>query len=305
VSLPDDQAILLARYMVARWGAHAVAWILGGDGDYRGSKAERWHKIGRAVFGDVPHAPVTMHPGGMQWVWPEFSEEKWYGFVGYQSGHGDSAATLKWLIEGPPAEDWMKLPHHPFINLEPCYENHTAYESRKPHAAEAVRRALYWSLLVAPTAGVSYGGHGVWGWDDGTKEPTDHPGAGKPDPWQKALTLPAAEQMKHLVHYFTTLDFWRLRPCSTVVVNQPGAQEPKRFIAAARTDQKDLLVLYVPEDRTVEVKLDMLPPSPNVSWYNPRTGETNTAVGVVTPNTVQFPTPSEGDWILQLVTQKK
>jgi hypothetical protein len=111
--------------------------------------------------------------------------------------------------------------------------------------------------------------------------------------------------MKHLVHYFTSLDFWRLRPAPAVVVNQPGAQEPKRFIAAARSDKKDLLVLYVPEDRTVEVKLDLLPPSPNVSWYNPRTGETNTAVGVVTTSTVQFPTPSEGDWILQLVTQKK
>jgi hypothetical protein len=305
VSLPDDQAILLARYMLARWGAHAVAWFLGGDGDYRGPKAARWAKIGRAVFGESPHGPVTMHPGGMHWVWPDFAEEKWYDFVGYQSGHGDSDATLKWLIEGPPAEDWMKLPHRPFINLEPCYENHTAYQSKKPHTAEAVRRALYWSLLVAPTAGVSYGGHGVWGWDDGTKEPTDHPGAGKPDPWAKALTLPAAEQMKHLAHYFTSLDFWQLRPCPTVVVNQPGAQEPKRYIAAARSDNKDLLVLYVPEDRTVEVKLDMLPPSPNVSWYNPRTGETNTAVGVVTPTTVQFPTPAEGDWILQLVTQKK
>lgn len=305
VSLPDDQAILLGRYMLARWGAHAVAWILAGDGDYRGDKAARWVKIGRGIFGDVHHAPVTLHPGGRQWVWAEFAEEKWYDFVGYQSGHGDDDATLRWLIEGPPAEDWMKLPHRPFINLEPCYENHLAYQSRKPHTADAVRRALYWSLLVAPTAGVSYGAHGVWGWDDGTKEPTDHPGTGKPDPWHKALSLPAAEQIKHLVRYFTGFDFWRLRPCPLVVINQPGTKEPKRFIAAARTDEKDILILYVPEDRTVEVKMDMLPPSPSVSWYNPRTGETNAAVGVVTANTVQFPTPSEGDWILQLITEKK
>src|SRR5688572_24496709 len=49
-TLPEDQAILLARYMVARWGAHYVAWILPGDGDYGGAKAERWQRIGRAVF---------------------------------------------------------------------------------------------------------------------------------------------------------------------------------------------------------------------------------------------------------------
>lgn len=305
VSLPDDQAILLARYQVARWGASKVAWILGGDGDYRGAKADKWKRIGRAVFGEVPHAPATMHPGGMQWVWEEFADEKWYDFVGYQSGHGDDDRTLKWQIDGPPAEYWMRLPHRPFINLEPCYENHTAYQSKKAITPEQVRRAIYWSLLHAPTAGVTYGGHGVWGWDDGTQPPTDHAGTGTPLPWQKGLTMPAAEQMKHLVHYFTSLDFWRLRPAPAVVVNQPGTQEPKRFIAAARSDKKDLLVLYVPEDRTVEVKLDLLPPSPNVSWFNPRTGETNTAVGVVTSSTVQFPTPSEGDWILQLVTQKK
>lgn len=305
VSLPDDQAILLARYMVARWGASKVAWILGGDGDYRGAKADKWKRIGKAVFGDIAHAPVTMHPGGMQWVWQEFADESWYGFVGYQSGHGDDDKTLKWQIDGPPAEDWMKLPHRPFVNLEPCYENHVAYQSKKPITPELTRRAMYWSLLHTPTAGVTYGGHGVWGWDDGTKPPTDHAGTGTPMPWQRALTMPGAEQMKHLSHYFTSIDFGRLRPSPAVVVNQPGTQEPKRFIAAARTDQKDLLVLYVPEDRTVEVKLDMLPPSPNVSWYNPRTGETNTAVGVVTTSTVQFPTPSEGDWILQLITQKK
>jgi hypothetical protein len=38
--LPEEQAILLARYMVARWQAHPVVWILGGDGHYFGSEGE-------------------------------------------------------------------------------------------------------------------------------------------------------------------------------------------------------------------------------------------------------------------------
>ncbi|HSO92266.1 MAG TPA: DUF4038 domain-containing protein, partial [Arthrobacter sp.] len=147
VSLPEDQAVLLARYMVARWGANQVAWILGGDADYRGAKAERWKRIGRAVFGDIAHAPVTMHPGGMQWVWQEFADEEWYGFVGYQSGHGDDDKTLRWQVDGPPAVDWIKRPYRPFVNLEPCYENHVAYQSRKGITPEQVRRAMYWSLL--------------------------------------------------------------------------------------------------------------------------------------------------------------
>jgi hypothetical protein len=305
VSLPDEQAILLARYMVARWGGNSVAWFLGGDGEYRGPKAERWHKIGRAVFGDIHHAPVTMHPGGMHWIWKEFIEEKWFGFLGYQSGHGDDDKTLKWMTEGPLTEDWAKLPHKPFINLEPPYENHLAYQSKQPFSAASVRRAVYWSLLGAPTAGVTYGGHGVWGWDDGTKPPTDHPSTGTPMPWKKALTMPGAEQMAHVADFFTSIDFGRLRPAPVAVVNQPGNQAAARYIAAAKSDRRDLLVLYVPEDRTVEVKLDLMPESPTVTWVNPRTGERSPAVAVVTATTCQFPTPAEGDWILFMKMEKK
>jgi hypothetical protein len=305
VSLPDDQAILLARYMVARWSGNAVAWILAGDGEYRGEKAERWRRIGRAVFNDISHAPVTMHPGGMQWVWKEFIEEKWYGFIGYQSGHGDDDKSLKWITEGPLTDDWAKLPHRPVINLEPPYENHLAYHSKKPHSPENVRRAVYWSLLCAPTAGVTYGGHGVWGWDDGTKPPTDHPTTGVPLPWQKALTMPGAEQMAHVISFFSTIDWWKLRPAPVVVVNNPGVQSPPKYIAGAKSDDKDLMVVYVPEDRTVEIKLDSMPSSPNVSWINPRTGEKSPAVAVVTANTCQFPTPAEGDWILFMKMDKK
>jgi hypothetical protein len=302
-SLPEDQAALLARYMVARWGGNHVTWILAGDSDYRGAKAEKWLRIGRAVFNDIVHAPVTMHPGGMQWVWKEFIEEKWYGFVGYQSGHGDDDKTMRWLQDGPLTDDWTKMPHKPFVNLEPPYENHLGYQSKKPHTPESVRRAIYWSLLDAPAAGVSYGGHGVWGWDDGTRPPTDHAGTGTPLAWRKALTMPGAEQMKALVEFFTSFDFWRLRPAPVAVVNQPGAQSPSKYIAAAKSDQKDLLVLYIPEDRSVEVKLNLMPNSPNVTWINPRTGEKSPAVAVVTTDTCQFPTPAEGDWILFMKTQ--
>ena len=304
VSLAEDQAILLARYMVARWGANHVSWFLAGDGDYRGERADKWKRIGSAVF-DGPHAPVTLHPGGMHWIWNEFKDEKWYDFVGYQSGHGDDDKTLRWMTEGPVTEDWMRLPHRPFINLEPPYENHIAYQSKKPITPEMVRRAIYWSLLGAPTAGVSYGGHGVWGWDDGAKPPTDHSGTGTPMAWQKGLKMPAAEQMAKLYDFFTSIDFWRLRPTPVFVVNQAGKEKPARYMAAARTDNKDLMVVYVPEDRTVEIKLDSLPPSPNVTWMNPRTGESSPAVGVVTTDTCQFPTPSEGDWLLVMKSGKQ
>jgi hypothetical protein len=65
------------------------------------------------------------------------------------------------------------------------------------------------------------------------------------------------------------------------------------------------MVVYIPEERTVEIKLDSMPSSPNVSWINPRTGEKSPAVAVVTANTCQFPSPAEGDWILFMKMDKK
>ncbi|MBI5385812.1 MAG: DUF4038 domain-containing protein [Verrucomicrobia bacterium] len=304
-SLPEDQAILLARYMVARWQANAVVWILPGDGHYFGTEGDKWKRIGRAVFGDIAHAPVSLHPQGRHWNWPEFQGEQWLNLIGYQSGHGDSDDHLRWLTEGPVTKDWKNPPHRPFINLEPPYEGHLGYQSKKPISADLTRRTIYWSLLNAPTAGVSYGGHGVWGWDDGTKPPTDHAGAGIPLPWQKALTMPAAEQMTNLVAFFTAIDFAQLRPKPECIVNNPGAQNPRKYIAAAGTVKNDVLLVYVPEDRTVEVLLESLPPSPEVRWWNPRTGEKSAAVGVVTEKTCQFPTPAEGDWVLVMQTQEK
>lgn len=305
VSLPEDQAVKLARYMVARWQANAVVWILNGDGDYRGDKSEKWKRIGRAVFGDIAHAPVTCHPGGRMWVWKEFSQEPWYDVCGYQSAHNEEPGNLRWITSGPAATDWRTPPYRPFISLEAPYENHMG--GQKVMDADVVRRAHYWSLLNAPTVGVVYGGHGIWGWDDGTKPPVDHPYTGTPLPWQKALHMPGALQMTHLADFFNSIDFWRLRPAPEVLAVQPGNADPRRFISAARTDRKDLMVFYVPADRVVEVKLEALTTmtaSPTLTWMNPRTGERRAAVALLLANTCQIPTPDAGDWVL-LVTAGK
>jgi hypothetical protein len=297
-SLPEDQAILLARYMVARWGGNDVVWILPGDGDYRGPRAERWKRIGRAVFGEEPHAPVMLHPGGMHWVLDEFAAEEWVDIHGYQSGHGDDERTLRWIVSGPPSTDWRREPARPFLNLEPPYEHHIAYQSQTRISPHTVRRAVYWSLLVAPTAGVSYGGHGVWGWDDGTKPPVDHPRTGVPLPLKRAIVMPGAEQMAHLARFFTNLEFWNLRPSPEVLAAQPGEESAQRWITAAKSISGDLLVVYLPDNPQVEIFQHYLPPEVSASWFNPRSGEIASVVGNVRNRIVYFATPGAGDWLL-------
>jgi hypothetical protein len=299
-SLPEDQAIRFARYIVARWGAYFVAWILPGDADYRGEHAARWQRIGQGVFGNDPHAPVSLHPGGMQWNLDEFQNESWLDIIGYQSGHGDDGPTLAWLNAGPPSTDWAREPARPFINLEPPYEQHLAYQSRQPHDAYSVRRALYWSLLVSPTAGVTYGGHGVWGWDDGSGPPTGHLNTGTPLPWQQALTLPGAEQIQHLAKLFQSIDWWRLRPAPELLAVQPGNLKSEQFVAASCTDNRDLIVIYTPHQGCIDLQLSTIPDDISALWFDPRTGQRQPATLHTMPDSVQAQTPGEGDWVLLL-----
>ena len=249
------------------------------------------------MFGDGAHAPALMHPGGMQWVIPDFRDEAWVGIYGYQSGHGDDDRSLRWITEGPPATDWAVPPIRPFINLEPPYENHLAYQSREPIPASAVRRAVYWSLLNTPTAGVSYGGHGVWGWDDGSGPPADHLRSGTPLPWRDAIAMPGAEQMKYVAGIFSAIDYWRLRPAQALLIDQPGIETAREFISAAATPAGDLLVIYTPVVSVVTMRTEGVPPGPAI-WMNPRTGERTPAAAIVDEGRARFTSPGAGDWLL-------
>lgn len=301
-SLPEDQAIRLAQHMIARWQGFNNVWILAGDGDYRGPRAERWKRIGRAVFADGPRAPAVMHPGGMHWIQDEFLDEPWVDIHGYQSGHGDDERALRWMTQGPPATTWSTEPVRPFINLEPPYENHLAYQSRQPLSAATVRRAVYWSLLNAPTAGVSYGGHGVWGWDDGSGPPTDHAGSGTPLPWREAMDMPGATQMKHVADLFMSIDYTRLRPAQDLLIDQPGSVEAASFIMVAATPERDLLIAYTPAAEPISLRSDQVPAGV-ATWMDPRTGERSAATGVVEKGTLRFDPPGAEDWVLILSTQ--
>jgi hypothetical protein len=295
-SLPEDQAIRLARYLVARYGAHHVAWILPGDGNYSGEVAEKWKRIGRAVFGEGDHAPVTLHPGGMQWPYDAFREEKWLDYLGYQSGHGDDDAAWRWTHSGPPATAWKQKPSRPIVNLEYPYEDHISYQSKQRHSATNIRRAAYWSLLSAPPAGLTYGGHGLWSWQTEEGLPYDHPSTGSAKPWHEAVKLPGSLHMKHLAALFTSLPWWQLRPDDSLLTAQPGGDDPARHVAAARTENGGAALVYLPAGGEVALKAEALPEPLQAEWFDPRTGERQPASG----EAGRFRAPDEQDWVLVL-----
>jgi hypothetical protein len=298
-SLSEDDLVRVIRYLVARYGAQHVVWILTGDTSYRGADGERWRRIGRAVFGGTqPHAPVTTHPAAMLWPAERFRDEAWFDFVVYQSGHGDNARASRWIHSGPASQRWRDPPPRPLINIEPPYEGHLGYDSRQPHSDYSTRRAIYWSLLTAPTAGVTYGAHGVWSWHTAPgRPPTDHPRTGVAKTWREALSLPGSTQMKHLEEFFTSIPWWRLRPDQKLIVGQPGAGDSRDHIAASRSEEGDLAVIYVPTGGTVRLDPSPLKHGLKAEWFDPRTGSRRPVPG---SSSSDLRAPDSQDWVLLL-----
>ncbi len=299
LTLPEDQCILLARYMVARWGGNPVVWILPGDGVYTGEHAARWQRIGEAVFGNIDHAPVTLHPSGKQWYGADFEGESWLDFIGYQSCHYGDDESLAWIVNGPPATAWQKERAWPVINLEPNYEGHVAINDHShPFNAFDVRRASYWSLLVSPTAGVSYGGHGVWGWDDGSGPPVAHPDSGRALPWQDALQLPGAGQMTVLQELFTSLPWQTLRPAPELLVARSAPDNVGETVVVAQSTDQDLVVAYLPTGGEITLHANSGQSPSAAQWIDPRRGERFDAALLIGKETIQVTTPSTEDWLL-------
>lgn len=294
--LSEDQLIGFVKYQVARYHAHHVLWILPGDGRYEGEEAEKWLRVGRAVFGDGEHAPVSLHPCGRHWPYEPFRDEPWCNVYGYQSSHSDADPTLSFIQTGPPAEAWKEPTTRPVMNIEPCYEGHISGKTGEKFQAYAVRQACYWSMLNAPTAGLTYGGHGIWNWAEREELPLHHPRAGPSKPWSEAMDLEGASDMARMADLFTSIEWWRLVPDPDLLREQPGTEEPSRFVSASRSREGDLAVIYCPQGGRVSLVTERLAAGVSASWFNPRTGEWSSA----SVDEGEFHTPDEMDWLLVL-----
>lgn len=286
--LPVDQAIILTRYMAARWGANPVIWILNAT-DEKPMNGERSKFIGRGVFGAHAHAPVILYSGAMQWMSDDLLHENWIDIIGYGSPSDTNETAMRTCFSGPQNGIWPNRPTRPLINLGPIIEDASNISPENRDSSFTARRAMYWSLLSTPTAGVSFGNQAVLEWKNEAR----------------ALHTPGADQVTHLVRFFTSIPFWRLRPAQDMLAADPGLTETRRHIAVARTLEGDLAVIYVPEDRTFQIRLKDLPPSVETSWTDPRNGSKRPVIGMLNGENIQFSTPGPGDWLMLLKSETK
>ena len=261
--LPDDQAILLAKYIVARYGGNQVVWILGGDGIYTGTYEQRWKTIGRAVFDGTHQGIVAQHPCGVSWIGEVYKDEQWLNIIGYQSSHSNAERTVNWITKGPVSKMWNQLPPRPLINLEPNYE-----EIGFTISDRDVRNACYWSLFAAPVAGVTYGANGIWPWLHKGERILNHGDAPGVSPWDVSMNFPGSIQMGYLAQFFKQLEWWDLYPAQELLVEQPGDEKYNHFVSVMKTADNKTILAYLPVKQTIKIRKPVAH-SYTVKWFDP------------------------------------
>jgi len=163
-----------------------------------------------------------------------------------------------------------------------------------------VRRQIYWSTLIAPTAGVTYGAHGIWPWSLKEGPALNHRKESIAQPWWIALDFQGSTQMSYLKKAFEIGDWWRLRPAPELIINQPGDRDIQKFIAVSSTDNRDFTLVYIPVSMPFKLKLKTFPKKLKGIWFDPRTGEYSTQFSVEGDGEKTFTPPKEGDWVMVL-----
>lgn len=142
----------------------------------------------------------------------------------------------------------------PFLNLEPNYEDAHSYGDRIHLTDYHVRRASYWSLLVAPSAGVTYGIGSIWMWAQRQGEIAEnHDRSWVGRPWQQELDSPGARSMSVLKRIFESLPWTELRPSPELLAHQPGIRQLRRWQAVAATADRNVVLVYCPSGGPVEL----------------------------------------------------
>lgn len=297
--LPHEEAILLAKYIVARYGGNQVVWFLGGDGSYVGEYEQKWKNIGRGVFGEKQHPGlVAQHPHGRSWIGKVYAEEDWLDIVGYQSSHSSEAPTVDWINKGPMAEEWNNLPARPIMNLEPIYE-----EIRKNTTAEDVRNASYWSLFATPISGITYGANGIWPWLREGEKILNHGDAPWTATWRESLTLPGGIQIGYLSEFIQKFEWWNLKPAhQELLVEQPGDIVFNHFISVVKTDDYQTILAYIPVKSTFQL-YNPLRVEYKCQWFNPVTNEYSDATFLDNSGVLELTSPDESDYLLILTNR--
>jgi hypothetical protein len=143
------------RYLVARYGAYPVFWILAGEIPEETKWAQGpWAEVATYLRSIDPyHRPLTCHTGHGRRGAPEDSHVIDFDMVG---GNHDERVAVEPKTVAIVSSAYSKEPPMPVLVGETCYEGHMQ------QGFGDVQRRMFWGSILSGAAGHTYGAAGIW-----------------------------------------------------------------------------------------------------------------------------------------------
>ena len=251
-------------------GCDNLYWIQGGDCD-PGAHTDHYREIALGIKESMPQVLQTYHASSghsssdvMNYLDHSWMNLSWT-YTYFPQKH-NVWIYLMGLNELPHVYfmnhlEYRKRPIKPFVLGESQYEGEDSPSFAPLKASDVVRRQAYWSVL---SGGCGHA-YGSWNWKV------------KPD-WPNVASDKGANQMKHVRSFFESIRWTTLIPDIDLKVIQQGAgnYEKDDFVVAAYTENKSLLVIYIPptgiEKRKITLSQEYSIKVAKCLWFNPVTG---------------------------------
>lgn len=281
---------LLAKYMVARYGAYPIVWITAQEVDIKPEEAAIWKEVAKTIDSyDSYKRPLTGHMCFNNYTW---GKETWHTWFAVQGGH---ATTRTYKNQAFYKGFWNYSPTQPFLEAEAKYED---VDCGGLNDATDERVAAY-KAIQCGSLGFTYGVSGVWamkwdakveGWDSYSKYP-----------WYVGVDAPGSSQMNYLKEFYTSFAWEKLVPrfsdpawCTFVY--------PESSILSSTPDADRYVVyFYKTSTSTGILKSLMDTKTYNAQWFNPATGKSILISDAIKSTGGIYTIPSKPDtkdWLL-------
>jgi len=194
------------RYLVARYGAYPVSWIIGGE-----AEGPEWTSIAKYVRSIDPfHRLITLHPypgSGRK----NLSDDEVLDYDMVQTGHGgvfgDNSPYGAWQATAANTvskvmSSHSKIPSMPIVVGEVTYEGHMMTNGPE------IQRQMFWSSILSGSSGHTYGAGGIWQMNSDDERGAEY----EFTPWYEAMQLPGSTQLGLAKKLLEEYDWWRFEP---------------------------------------------------------------------------------------------
>lgn len=225
-------------------------YIISGDTDFDDEETVEYYRLAlNEMKKNSPDTLKTMHIKGRYTYLPKYFAQN-LDFYMFQTGHNSSFPEKPYTM---PTEFETSYPKKPLLNAEPCYEQ-MGYSGNKYGRFDqfAIRRAAWMSILSGASAGITYGAHGVWNWQQigRSLNPAMGEGFDAAKPWQEALHFSGAWDYS-FIH--TLLEEKNVR----TLVPQKVILNHSEEIRMAATPDGRVSFIYAPHNTEIKVSMNL------------------------------------------------